>query len=60
MARLRGGFLLKDILEKFENKTKSTLSPDRTFFMYSGHDTTVVNILNTLNLFDVSKIYHYH
>lgn len=56
LARLMGGFLLGDLLEVFTNKTQSTLSPDRTFYMYSAHDTTIVNILNTLGLFDVIMI----
>lgn len=32
-------------------KTK-TLNPDRTLFIYSGHDVTLVNVMRTLNIID--------
>lgn len=57
LARLRAGYFLKELLENFTNKTLGTLSPDRTFFMYSAHDVTLVNILNSLKLYDVSMIF---
>ncbi|XP_032595749.1 prostatic acid phosphatase isoform X2 [Drosophila grimshawi] len=52
MARLKGGPLLKDILERFEIKIKNQLIPDRNVFIYSAHDTTIANLLNTLKLFE--------
>lgn len=53
MARLKSGFLIREILERFAAKIGSTLSPDRSVWIYSAHDTTVANVLNTLNLFEV-------
>lgn len=53
LARLKAGPLLKDILTRFETKYRSELKPDRTLFIYSAHDTTVANLLNTLKLFQV-------
>lgn len=61
MARLRSGFLLKEILEHFMQKLNSTQSdrPDRlysddiNFWLYSGHDFTISNLLRSLDLFKV-------
>ena len=55
LARLKGGFLLKDILDRFTNKSLGILSPNRQMWVYSAHDTTVANLLNTLNIFEVSQ-----
>lgn len=52
MKKIRGGFLIKEILERSKNKTLSFLNPDRLLWIYSAHDLTIVNILNTLNLYD--------
>lgn len=54
LARLKGGFLLKEILERCTNKTELKLNPNRVMWMYSAHDTTVANLLNTLELFEVN------
>lgn len=53
LARLKSGPLLKEILERFRNKTAGTLSPNRSLWIYSGHDTTVANLLNILRVFDL-------
>lgn len=53
MARLKYGMLLKDILNIFSNKTESKLTPDRSMWVYSGHDTTLSGLLNTMNMFSV-------
>lgn len=54
LARLKSGFLIKEILEHFSQKIDSTLQPDRSLFLYSAHETTIANILNSLGLFTVS------
>lgn len=54
LARLKSGFLIREILERFTQKIGSTLSPDRSVWIYSAHDTTVANVLNALNLFEVN------
>lgn len=54
LARLKGGFLLKDILERFSQKIKSTLKPlERKLWLYTAHDYTLANILNGLGVFEV-------
>lgn len=57
LARLRYGFLIQDILDRFSAKIGSTLSPDRNIWIYSGHDTTLAGVLNALQLFEVSFIF---
>ncbi|XP_073817292.1 acid phosphatase 1 isoform X3 [Musca autumnalis] len=53
MARLKTGPLIKEILQRFVDKSKGKLNPDRSLWIYSAHDTTVANVLNTLKLFDI-------
>lgn len=48
--KLQSGFLLKEILSHFSNKTLSRLNPNRLLYIYSAHDVTVFNALKTLNL----------
>lgn len=53
MKKIQAGFLIKEILDRFTNKSLSLLQPDRKLWIYSAHDLTIVNILNALNVFDV-------
>lgn len=63
MARLRSGFLLKEILDHFMQKLNLTQSdrpkPNRlhsddiNIWLYSGHDFTISNLLRSLDLFKV-------
>lgn len=55
LARLKTGFLLREILERFTMKSSSTLSPNRALWIYSAHDGTIANVLNALGLFEVLK-----
>lgn len=57
LARLKSGPLLKHILKTYKNKTEGSLTPDRNLWIFSAHDTTVANMLNTL---DVFKTLGYH
>lgn len=57
LARLKSGFLLKEMLERFSQKINSTLQPNRSVWFYSGHDVTILNMLNSLGLFEV--VFHY-
>ncbi|XP_055301170.1 prostatic acid phosphatase-like [Sitodiplosis mosellana] len=53
MKKLKSGFLIKEMLERFIQKTQSKLKPDRfTIQIYSAHDITISNFLNSLGLFD--------
>lgn len=52
LARIRSGFLIKEMLQHFSQKIDSTLDPDRSLWLYSAHDFTISNFLNSLKLFD--------
>lgn len=51
MKRLRGGPLLKDIVTHMKEKRDGTLKPDRNLWVYSGHDTTIAALLDTMRVF---------
>lgn len=53
MKKIRAGFLIKEILDRFKNKTLSILDPDRTLWIYAAHGSVISNVLNSLDLFDV-------
>lgn len=55
LARLKSGPLLKEILTAYKNKTEGRKS--KNYWVYSAHDTTVANMLNTLGVF---KALGYH
>lgn len=52
MQKYKSGFLLRDILERFTQKVQSTLSPDRSLWLYFAHDITMTNMLSTIGLFE--------
>lgn len=56
LARLKAGFFVREILEHFTMKKELTLSPDRSLWIYSAHDATIANVLNTLGLFEVTIV----
>lgn len=61
LARLKGGFLLKDMMERFGQTIKSTLKPaQRKLWLYAAHDYTVANILNGLGVFEVTHLFSFH
>lgn len=51
--KARAGFLIKEIFDRFKNKTMGLLHPDRSLWLYSAHDTTIVGVLNSLKVFKV-------
>ncbi|CAB3378604.1 Hypothetical predicted protein [Cloeon dipterum] len=55
LKRLKGGPLIGEIVNHMKQKVNKTLTPDRKLFLYSAHDTTVANILMTLDLFDAQN-----
>ncbi|XP_067619397.1 prostatic acid phosphatase [Eurosta solidaginis] len=55
MARLKTGPLIREILQRFRDKTKGSLKPNRSVWVYSAHDTTVASVLNTLKLYDMKS-----
>ena len=59
LARRNYGFLIKEILDRFFDKTKEPES-DRKMYIYSGHDTTISGVLNILGLFEeVGKLINF-
>lgn len=53
LARFNFGYLHKEMLEHFTQKINSTLNPDRSVWLYSGHDQTILNALNGLRIHEV-------
>lgn len=51
LARFASGFLIKEIAENFSQKINGTLNPDRVLWLYSGHDYSITNALNSFGLF---------
>lgn len=58
LQKLEAGFLIKQMLDRFKQKSLSSLEPDR-LWIYSAHDLTIVNILNALSLYDVIIVCDY-
>lgn len=53
MQRLRGGPLVKELVEHLRDYAQSTLTPpNRKLFMYSAHDVTVATFLSALKIFN--------
>lgn len=53
MKKMKAGYLIKEMLDRFKNKSLSQLQPDRSLWIYSAHDMTIANLLNSLGLFEV-------
>lgn len=53
MKKLRSGFLIREMLERFKQKAESKLKPDRSLWLYSGHDLTIISLLNSLQMYSV-------
>lgn len=51
-AKLMSGFMLREMLDRFDAKSKSELRPDYSFYVYSGHDSNVFGLLNSLKVVD--------
>lgn len=46
LVKIRSGFLLKEMLERFKTKLNGTLTPNRALWMYSAHSSTITTLLN--------------
>lgn len=55
MKKIKAGYLLKIIFDRMKSKIQSTLKPDRSLYMYFGHDTNIIHILNSLGMYKVYK-----
>lgn len=57
MKKIRCGFLIKEMLDRFKAKTMpKSKSDDKLLWLYSAHDNTIINLLNTLNIYEVNYL----
>lgn len=52
MKKVKGGAFITEIYNNFLKKHRTLLQPDRRILLYSGHDITLVNVMNSLNILD--------
>ncbi|XP_050538679.1 prostatic acid phosphatase-like isoform X2 [Daktulosphaira vitifoliae] len=52
LKKLRLGPLLQEVVTHMNKKINGTLDPSRKLWIYSAHDFTIVNVLNSLNVFN--------
>eukprot|EP00102_Acyrthosiphon_pisum_P024233 XP_016661443.1 PREDICTED: prostatic acid phosphatase-like isoform X1 [Acyrthosiphon pisum] len=52
LKRLKTGPLLNEVVTHMYEKKNGTLSPNRMLWVYSAHDTTMVNLLNAFELYE--------
>lgn len=50
MKRVRGGYLVTDVIDKMIQIKSNQLQPARRLYLYSGHDVTLVNVMRALNI----------
>lgn len=50
MKKVKGGPLVTDIINKMKQKRSNLLHPNRSIFVYSAHDITLVNVMNSLGI----------
>lgn len=55
LVRIRIGFLIRDMLERFSQKIDGNLDPDRVLWMYSAHSSTMGTLLNGLGAAGVNN-----
>lgn len=57
LVRLKSGFLIKDIFDRFAQKIDGTLQPtNRTLWVYSAHSTTIKLLFDGLGLSSVCGV----
>uniref|UniRef100_U5EQ46 Putative lysosomal & prostatic acid phosphatase n=1 Tax=Corethrella appendiculata TaxID=1370023 RepID=U5EQ46_9DIPT len=52
MKKVKGGAIVTEILDTMLKKRSQILLPERSIFIYSGHDVTLVNLMRALNVID--------
>lgn len=52
LKRLKTGPLVHEMITHMTEKAKNQLSPNRSLWIYSAHDSTIANLLNTLGVFE--------
>ncbi|XP_055308428.1 prostatic acid phosphatase-like [Sitodiplosis mosellana] len=53
MKKIKAGFLIKEMFDRFKNKSLSLLQPHLSIWAYSAHDLNIVSVLNALNLYEL-------
>lgn len=53
MKKIKGGFFIKEIFDRLKNRTLGATKPNN-MILYFTHGHAVVNILNTLNVYEVT------
>ncbi|KAJ6626582.1 Prostatic acid phosphatase, partial [Pseudolycoriella hygida] len=53
LRKLEVGFVIKEMLDRFNSKSLAALQPNRSLWVYSAHDLSIVNILNGLGLYEL-------
>lgn len=56
MKTAKYGFLMKEMFDRFRNKTMSRLVPDRSLWLYSAHDLIIYGVLHFLGIPQVNHI----
>ncbi|XP_055630394.1 lysosomal acid phosphatase isoform X2 [Toxorhynchites rutilus septentrionalis] len=54
MKKIKGGTIISELLDNMVRKRAGILMPERSIFVYSGHDVTLVNLMRALNIIDQS------
>lgn len=52
MKRVRCGPLITEIIDNMQRKWNGLLNPNRSIFIYSAHDITLVNVMRALGIID--------
>nr|CAD7430232.1 unnamed protein product [Timema monikensis] len=52
LERILTGKFFEELSTNLQAKVNSTLSPDRSLFVYSAHDTNLLNLLHTLRVWN--------
>lgn len=50
MKRIKGGIFLTEVIENMVKKRTHLLNPNRSLFIYSGHDVTLSNVMRALGV----------
>lgn len=50
MKKVKGGAIITEIVDNMIKKRSRILAPERSIFIYSAHDVTLVNLMRALNV----------
>lgn len=52
MKKIKGGAIISELLDNMIRKRSGILMPERSIFIYSAHDVTLINLMRTMNIID--------